>query len=280
MESTMPKHARLRYEFKDDWEWIRVIDAFPEQHRYLQFEESVQGVMSLLEHRMPVLEYISIMAHGTYAIQEQGQNLSWPGKIVLGGLGTATLFHVLRDWWPYAEITTIECNARVIDLAKRFFRADGARIIHGDLRETLEEKEPGPADLIMIDCYSAVSVPYHLATLEFMFLLLEKLTPKGMVVFNLWSPDCNRICAHQIRTITRAFDDCAMLRCRQDANIILFARKEKGPWPGQLKLKGTAYPFLPLPANESKAWPDYLQGGEVIDDRNAAEIFSNVGIST
>lgn len=270
----MADYSKTRFEYKDDFEWIRVIDIFPQQHRYLHFETSIQGVMSLVDHTVPVLEYIGVMSHGARNLCNK------PEKIILGGLGSCSLLNVLGAVWNKGtQFLTIEANERVFEIARRFFRlSPNDRVLLGDLREELESRRIGEQDLIMVDCYSAVSIPPHLTTLEFMFLLKKKLRPDGFAVFNLWSPSCNRICAHQIRTILEVFGEVAIIMCREDENVVLFAHNNQwSDWPSALMFKGLEYPILPISRRDKTTWPEFLWEGNLIEDSNTGEIFEATG---
>ncbi len=269
----MSEFSKLRFEYKDDYEWIRVIDVFPKRHRYLHFETSVQGIMNLPDHTMPVLEYIGIMCQGV-------RGFCQPEKVVLGGLGSCTLLNVLgAAWSKSAQILTIESSERVFQIARRFFRLDpNARVLLGDFREEMESRRISDLDLVMVDCYSAISMPHHLTTLEFMYLLEKKLKPDGMAVFNLWSPSCNRICTHQIRTILEVFKEVAVVMCREDENVILFARNNHWTqWPPSIQFKGLEYPLMAISLSDKTTWPDFLWEGRIIEDANTNEIFESPG---
>ena len=267
--------SKLVFEYKDDFEWIRVVDMFPKEHRYLQFEDSVQGVMDLAEVAQPVLEYVNLMAYGVRGMIKE------PHRILLGGLGPGSLLQAFSSWWPDTHILTFESNHRVLEVARNFFDLPTDRkVVVGDLRDCLERKRINNADLIAVDCYSATTVPHQLTTLEFMYLLASKLADDGVVVFNLWSPGCNRICADQMKTILAVFREVALVHCFDDENLILYARKEGHwqTWPKTLTVGGRQYPMLSISQKDKASWPEFLFEGRIIEDNNVYEIFESVGI--
>jgi len=268
-------YSRLRHEIKDDWNWIRIVDVFPQGHRYLYFEESAQGAIDLNNHGIPALEYVGLMAAAATAHEPA------PRKACLGGLGTGALLHCLeRKWGARVRLTAIESDSRIYELAKRFFRVSArSRVMIGDFRERLMAKAFNNCDLILVDCYSAASIPAHLTTAEFMMLVREKLSDVGTAVFNVWNPGCNAICGRQVRTILAAFDRVASVACREDANIIVLARKSGGsPWPESLSFKGIEYPLEILDGAVSEAWPQWVGGCEPLSDENARQAFAEVGL--
>lgn len=271
----MAKHSQIRFEYRDDYEWIRVIDVYPEEHRHLHFENSIQGVMSLDNHASPVLEYINIMAYGVRALFPQ------PKKVYLGGLGTCSLHHTLTHWWrSQTQIMTWENNERVLELAQKFFRLEpAAKVAIGDFRQKLQGRRVKEADLIFVDCYSAESVPAHLTTVEFMQELSDKLTPGGAAIFNIWSPSCNEFCGYQLKTILEVFPEIAAVMCRKDDNVIVFAQKKlRNDWPEALVIKDIEYPLLTISRDDPDSWPDFMADVEIIRDDNVYELFAVVGL--
>ncbi len=230
--------------------------------------------MNLKDHTVPVLEYIGLLAAGAVALKPE------PLKVCLGGLGSCALFHCLSCHWSgRTRIFSVESDSRILELAKRFFRLPPrSKVIIGDFREKLMGATFNRCDLIMVDCYSSTSIPPHLATVEFMALAREKLAPRGVAAFNIWNPDCNLVCGCQVRAIIEAFGEAAVAACREDANIVVFARKTPGlPWPKSLRYKGFEYPLAVYGAENASAWPDYVTDSEPIDDDNVWRVFSGAG---
>ncbi len=58
-------------------------------------------------------------------------------------------------------------------------------IVQGDARLTLARKEDASYDFILGDAYSSDNIPIHLITLEAIELYLQKLTPNGILGFNI-----------------------------------------------------------------------------------------------
>jgi len=265
----------IRYEHKDDYEWIRIIDLYPENHRYLHFETSIQGAIDLRDHHQPVFEYIGLMDRAARDL------CASPGKILIGGLGSCTLLHAVSKTWPGARTISIEHNSRVLELAKRFFRLEPrAKVLIGDLRHRLETgRKLRGFDLILIDCYTATSIPPHLTSIELIQLLRDTLSEDGVVVFNLWDKNCNELCGDQVRTLLEVFGEIALLECREDQNLVVSARRQKGrTWPEHLTYKGHEYPLTRLRTSAQEAWPAYVREARVVTDDNLGELFGAIGM--
>ncbi|CAM2008580.1 spermidine synthase [Acanthopleuribacter pedis] len=267
----MSTYNRVVFDKRIGGDWIRVVDLFPLQHRYLHFEHSIQGVMSLLDHTVPVLEYVGLMC---YAVRELAHH---PPRVLIGGLGSCTALHFIDRLWRHtSDIVTVEINPAVIDLGRRFFRLTRQhQVVEDDLRAVLEGgassvRVPAPWDLVIVDCYSSQFVPASLMSVEFMELVRTRTAPDGLAVFNLWSPNCNRICGHQVRTILEVFETVAVLHCREDDNLLLFASPQRHfPWPTKVYFKGLRYPFAVYQKRFESFWPGFLRDSSVIDDAGA-----------
>ena len=257
------KYSRIRYELKDDHQWIRVVDVLPDGHRYLHFEDSVQGVLDLGDPASPVLEYVGLMADAVLRLAPS------PKRAILGGLGSGTLLHSLSAKWPPStKVLNVEANPRVCDLARKWFMLDEKhRVVRMDLRASLETKARESVDLVVIDCYTATTVPPHLTTLEFLYLLHQTLRPGGSAVFNIWSPNCNKLCGDQLLTLLEVFGEAGLVKCIGDANLVVSVKKEPAPeWPEYLRFKVRTYPVKRLALNRPEAWPNYMKDCIVLED--------------
>jgi spermidine synthase len=102
-----------------------------------------------------------------------------------GGQMSNYLFHHL----PGVEIDGVDLDPEVVRLARKWFEVPESpryRTHAGDGRVFLERGEPGRRwDMIVLDAFRGVFVPYHLKTREFYAACLARLTPGGVVVANL-----------------------------------------------------------------------------------------------
>lgn len=267
----------MKYEFKDEYEWIRVIDSFPENHRYLHFEGSIQGAINLSALHQPVLEYVGLMAEGARFLNVL------PKSVLLGGLGSCGLLHALSWWWRrQALIQTVEISQRIHQIAHRFFRLRSSEaVILGDLRQLLEEGLFPQTDLILVDCYTAASIPPHLTTLQFMELLSNNMSEVGACAFNIWSPECNELCGDQLRTMLEVFGKVGIVVCHEDQNLIAFVRKDpREDWPGSLMFNGRRYNLQLFSQSFKQNWPEHLREGRTITDENMGFLFQALMIDT
>ena len=88
---------------------------------------------------------------------------------------------------PAARIDVVELDPEVVDVAYEYFdvpRDPRLRIDVEDGRRFLADNE-GPWDAIVIDAFYSDSIPFHLATREFLELARSRLTPGGTVSTNI-----------------------------------------------------------------------------------------------
>ncbi len=153
-----------------------------------------------------------------------------PRRILVVGLGGATLPTFLHRHYPSAAIDVAEIDPDVVDVAKRFFgfREDERMRAHvGDGRGFIENVRQPFYDVIFLDAYGAHNVPEHLTTQEFLQAVRRALLPSGVVVGNVWGPSSNRLYDSMVRTYQEAFDELFILDVPGDVNNILLALPRK-----------------------------------------------------
>jgi spermidine synthase len=110
-----------------------------------------------------------------------------PRRVLQIGLGGGAINRYLRAVLPETELTTVELDATVRDMAVEFmdYRPDGNdRVVIEDGRAFVR-RAAETWDWILVDAYAGSAVPAHLKTQEFYRLLLARLAPGGVVALNL-----------------------------------------------------------------------------------------------
>ncbi len=121
-----------------------------------------------------------------------GQLLALAGlrpNVAAVGLGTGALacYRKPGETWTFFEIDgAVERIAR----DPRYFHylgdcGEGVRVVLGDGRLSLKAMPDKSYDLIVIDAFSSDSIPMHLLTKEALVLYLQKLKPRGIILFNI-----------------------------------------------------------------------------------------------
>lgn len=108
-------------------------------------------------------------------------------RILFIGGGGYTLPRLVAETWPDTVVDVVEIDPAVTRAAYRFFkvpRESNIRTINEDAR-WFAMRAAGEYDVILIDAFNDLSVPYHLTTREFNALLRRLLRPGGVVAANV-----------------------------------------------------------------------------------------------
>lgn len=185
---------------------------------YFQRYGSRQSVVNVSDPDYLELEYVRVMPVGLALVEQ-------PERILMVGLGGGTIPRFLHKHYPQTTIDVVDIDPDVVDVAKKYFgfREDTTLHVHvEDGRKFIEEAKAG-YDIIFLDAYGADEIPYHLATREFLQAVRRALTPKGIVVANIWSSRSNRLYHSMVRTYQDVFDSLYILDVEGAGNQIFVA---------------------------------------------------------
>lgn len=149
----------------------------------------------------------------------------WPRKVLLIGLGAASLTKFLYRNFPLAHLTVVEIETAVVAAARQFFKLpeDPKRvdIVIGDGVEYMLNSDK-KFDLILVDGYDENARSGALDTLPFYQSCRARLSDTGVMAVNLLTS--NRRFEGSIKRIAEAFDDrvLAFPSC-ESGNAIAFA---------------------------------------------------------
>jgi len=154
-----------------------------------------------------------------------------PQRILVVGLGGGTIPSFLHKHYPQTTIDAVDIDPHVVAVAKKYFafREDSTmRAEVGDGRRFIEDCRK-PYDIIFLDAFGSESIPYHLATREFLLAVRRALTPRGVAVGNVWGRSSNPLYDSMVRTYQDVFDELKILDVRGAGNQILIALPRKRP---------------------------------------------------
>jgi spermidine synthase len=156
-----------------------------------------------------------------------------PGRILEIGAGGGTTAWYLHEIFPKAQVTSVDLDPAVMDLAKKYFKVrdePGHRMVVADGRNFLRDHPNDKWDLIALDAYRGPFVPYHLLTQEFLQLVRDRLTPEGALVQNI--DPSTMLFDSAVRTIATVFPEVDLYRTdpSHETNIVVVAWN--GPRPG------------------------------------------------
>ena len=110
-----------------------------------------------------------------------------PADILVLGMGTGTFAKECKYFFPESRIEGVEIDQKIVDLSKKYFglRDDEARIFINDGRTFLSSPDAGKYDIVFVDAYHDVTIPFHMSTTEFFSQIKEHLKPGGIIMINI-----------------------------------------------------------------------------------------------
>ena len=190
--------------------------------RYLHFGSTwVQGAMRIARPWHLELEYTREMMASLLLRDET----RWPRKVLLIGLGAASLTKFLYRNRPLAHLTIVELEPSVVAAARQFFKLpeDDKRIhlVVGDGADFIRGTDK-KFDLILVDGFNEHAHPGQLNTLPFYQACRSRLSESGVLAVNLLG--LSRGVLGGFAHILNAFEDRALMfpSC-ESGNTIAFA---------------------------------------------------------
>lgn len=143
-----------------------------------------------------------------------------PRRVLLIGLGGGGLNRFLRQAYPEAQLTTVELDQVVFDMAREHmgFVPDERDVVHIEDGRAFLKNKADRWNWIFVDAYRDSTVPPHLKTQEFYQLLKDHLEPGGVVAFNLHSG--SRLLASDLTTLRSVFREVHLFGVSGTGNVI------------------------------------------------------------
>jgi spermidine synthase len=148
--------------------------------RYKGRPEYIESIIDLKDPDAMPVPYNRIMPVALAYPQETK-------RILMIGLGAGSISTYLGRAMPDAQIDVVELDPGVIAAGKKYFglrETDKLRFIESDGRVYLNRHKDA-YDLILLDAFRELGVPFHMLTREFYALVKEHLAPGGAVASNV-----------------------------------------------------------------------------------------------
>ncbi len=145
--------------------------------------------------------------------------------ILILGMGTGTYAKQCQEYFEGANIEGIEIDEKITELANRYFEAsDMVKVTTYDGRAFLNATE-NMYDVIMVDAYQDITIPFQLSSIEFFQLVKEHLNENGVLVVNMsmHSEEEGNINEYLSDTIANVFSDVYTVNVTGSTNRELFA---------------------------------------------------------
>jgi spermidine synthase len=214
-----PAAERVLYEKASPYNAI-VVTENDEGLRTLWFEPggARQSVVKVGDPDHLELPYARAMAVGLVLGER-------PRRVLIVGLGGGTIPGFLHKHFPQTVVDVVDIDPDVVAVAKKYFgfREDATLRAHVADGRRFVATHPNRYDLIFLDAFGADNIPYHLATREFLDAVHRALTPRGIVLANVWSSYSNHLYDSMVRTYQDVFEDLYIVDVRGAGNKILIA---------------------------------------------------------
>ncbi len=156
-------------------------------------------------------------------------------NILILGMGTGTYAKQCERYFDNVTAEGVEIDGKITELARRYFELpedikvttyDGRAFLQG--LSTLERRNPGSVrkyDVIMVDAYQDITIPFQMSSTEFFELVRKNLTEDGVMVVNMnMKSDGDRgINSYLADTIASVFSEVYTVDVVNNTNRILFA---------------------------------------------------------
>lgn len=110
-----------------------------------------------------------------------------PQKILILGLGGATIPKTLNKLVPNARIDIAEINPEIKQIAEKYFAFSTNENMHVFIKDGydfIKTSAPNTYDLIIIDAYGKDHIPPSFLTVDFVKYIKNALSPSGVVAIN------------------------------------------------------------------------------------------------
>ena len=194
--------------------------------RYLHFgSDWIQGAMRIRKPNALELAYTREMMAGLLLrdglAEDAGQ---WPKKVLIIGLGAASLAKFVYHACPQARIKVVEIAPSVIAAARQFFKLpneDARFSIHVGCGAQYVLEKDQTYDYILVDGYDRNARAGALDTLPFYQALRSRLSSQGLMAVNLFGR--SRGYKASVERILAAFDDRVLAFPSCDSgNVVAF----------------------------------------------------------
>ncbi len=155
--------------------------------------------------------------------------LTGGGDILVLGMGTGTFAEQCGRYFPSSRVTGVEIDEAITALARAYFALpDDVPVIAYDGRAFLRVDE-GRYDVIMVDAFRDITIPFQMSSVEFFRLVRAHLAPGGVVTVNLnmRAEGKDNINDRLAATIAAVFPALRVVEVEDNTNLALFAAMDE-----------------------------------------------------
>jgi len=150
--------------------------------------------------------------------------------LLILGNGTGTYAKQSKIYYKNVKTDAVEIDSKIVELSKKYFGVtdDEATIYETDGRTFLSDKNCRKYDVIMVDAYHDITIPFHMTTKEFFTEVSEHLKPDGVIILNInmKSKGNNPINQYLSQTVKSVMNKVFTCDIEGSTNVLLFASND------------------------------------------------------
>ncbi len=150
--------------------------------------------------------------------------------LLILGNGTGTYAKQSRIYYEKVKTDAVEIDSKIVELSKKYFGVteDEATVYETDGRTFLADKNCGKYDVIMVDAYHDITIPFHMTTKEFFTEVSEHLKPGGVIILNInmKSKGDNPINKYLSQTVKSVMNKVYTCDIPRTTNVLLYASND------------------------------------------------------
>ncbi len=210
----------LTYEGESIYNYLQVSE---DERQVILSTNVLFGVQSVyLKEKGPTGMYYDYAMASVYMASPEKDA---PKKVLILGNGTGTFATQCQRYFENTEITGVEIDEKITKLANDYFElSKDVPVTTYDGRAYLNAIDE-QYDVIMVDAYQDITIPFQMSSVEFFTLVKNHLTENGVMVvnMNMRSNAENNINDYLADTISSVFDQVMTADVLGSTNRILYA---------------------------------------------------------
>jgi spermidine synthase len=150
--------------------------------------------------------------------------------LLILGNGTGTYAKQSRIYYKNVKTDAVEIDPKIVELSKKYFGVteDEATVYETDGRTFLSDRNCREYDVIMVDAYHDITIPFHMTTKEFFTEVSSHLKPGGVIILNInmKSEGDNPINQYLSQTVKSVMNKVYTCDIAGTTNVMLFASND------------------------------------------------------
>jgi hypothetical protein len=210
-----------------------VTDPVRPSGRVLMLDDLRHSYVDLADPRYLQFAYTRWIGDALDAMRPPGEPLD---ALFVGGGGFTLPRYVLATR-PGSRSRVLEVDPQLVDLVREQLglrTGPDLAVRIGDARVTLRDEPTGSADVVVGDAFGGRTIPWHLATAEFVADIRRVLRPDGLYLLNVIDRGDLALLRAEAATLLRAFADVALVAVPAGSrlgggNLVLIASERPLP---------------------------------------------------